>query len=180
MSSLVNLPPGRDPPWDLNIIVKIPEGGHPVKYEYDAELEIMKVDRFLHTAMSYPANYGFIPSSLSGDGDPCDALIIGQAPVVPGCLIRGRPIGALVMEDEKGADEKILIIPVDALNPAFSEIRSFEQLPKKLLDRIRHFFMHYKDLDEGRWISDPVWVDAAKAAELVEQAIERRRTQQRP
>lgn len=174
LPSPIDLPAGQDPPWDINIFIEIQEGAHAVKYEYDLDLGVMRVDRFLHTAMSYPANYGFIPSTLSGDGDPCDAMIVGQAPVVPGCVIRARPIGALVMRDESGPDEKIIALPVDDLNPAFSEVRSCEDLPGKLLDRIRHFFVHYKDLEPARWISEPHWAGADEAAELIRAAIKRR------
>ena len=177
MKSPADLPPGRDPPWDLNVFIEIQQGGRPVKYEFDSDLGVMRVDRFLHKAMSYPANYGFIPSTLSGDGDACDALIVGQAPVVPGCIIRARPIGALVMSDESGADEKILTIPVDDLNPAFAEVRSWEELPDKMSEQIRHFFMHYKDLEPERWISEPRWAGPDEAAKLVMKAIERRRQQ---
>lgn len=173
MNSPLGISAGREPPWDVHVFIEIQEGGHAVKYEFDPELGTMRVDRFLHTAMSYPANYGFIPSTLSGDGDPIDALVVGQAPVVPGCVIRVRPIGALIMEDEAGADEKIITLPVDALNPAFAEVNSCEELPDKLLERIRHFFAHYKDLEPKRWISEPRWAGSDEAAALIEDAIER-------
>ncbi|WP_334656915.1 inorganic diphosphatase [Sphingomonas panaciterrae] len=174
MTIATDLPAGKSPPWDLNVFVEIPEGGQAVKYEFDRALGVLRVDRFLHTAMTYPGNYGFIPSTLSGDGDPCDALVIGQAAVVPGCVIRARPIGALIMEDEAGPDEKILTLPVDALNPALAEVKSCAELPRLMLDRIRHFFTHYKDLEPARWITEPRWAEADEAATLIREAIARR------
>lgn len=169
------VPPGRNPPWDLNVIVEIPEGGEAVKYEFDVDLGVMRVDRFLHTAMTYPGNYGFIPNTLADDGDPHDVLIVGQAPVVPGCLVRVRPIGALMMSDEAGGDDKIIGLPVDALNPALREIRTCAELPDISLKRIAHFFRHYKDLETGKHVSEPRWANADEAAALVMQAIGRKR-----
>lgn len=171
--SLNDIPPGRDPPWDLNVVIEIPEGGEAVKYEFDAGLGIMRVDRFLHTSMRYPGNYGFIPGTLSGDGDPCDVLLVGQAPVVPLCLVRARPIGALMMRDEAGTDHKVLALPVDGLNPAFGEVRTCADLPSLLLRRVAHFFRHYKDLEPGKFESEPRWADADEAAGIVMAAIRR-------
>src|SRR5690348_12798826 len=143
---------GRNPPSDVHAIIEIPVGGTPVKYELDKSSGAMFVDRFLHTAMFYPGNYGFIPQTLSEDGDPCDVLVVGHVPVVPGAVIRCRPVGALVMEDEAGGDEKILAVPVDALHPFYTNVRSYEDLPVVLREQIAHFFQHYKDLEKGKWV----------------------------
>ena len=164
---------GREPPFDINVVVEIPQGGEPVKYEFDKESGALKVDRFLHTAMFYPGNYGFIPHTLAADGDPCDVIVVGTTPVVPGAIIRSRPVGALLMEDEAGPDEKVLAVPVDALHPYYSGIRSFRDLPSILCDQIAHFFRHYKDLEKGKWVTIVRWVGAEEAADLIRAAIDR-------
>jgi inorganic pyrophosphatase len=128
------IPPGQNPPWDLNVIIEIPIGGEPVKYEVDKAPGALFVDRFLHTAMYYPCNYGFVPHTLAEDGDPVDVLVAGRNPVIPGAVVLVRPIGALILEDEAGMDEKILAVPVDALHPYFSGVSSFRDLPQILLD----------------------------------------------
>jgi inorganic pyrophosphatase len=166
---------GENPPWDLNVIIEIPLGGDPVKYEVDKESGAVFVDRFLHTAMRYPANYGFVPHTLSEDGDPLDVMVVGQVPVVPGCIVRSRPIGVLNMVDEAGPDEKILAVPVDELHPYYTNIREYRELPEILLDQISHFFAHYKDLERGKWASVTDWGDAAQAVKKVEEAIARAR-----
>ena len=150
-------------------------GGVPVKYEFDKASGALFVDRFLHTAMFYPGNYGFIPHTLSHDGDPCDVLVVGNVPVVPGAVIRCRPVGALLMEDEAGGDEKILAVPVDALHPFHSNVRSHEDLPAVLTGQIAHFFQHYKDLEKGKWVSGIKWVGPDEAGRMIEQAIARAR-----
>ena len=147
---LSRIPIGRNPPHEVNVIIEIPQGGAPVKYEVDKESGAMFVDRFLHTAMFYPANYGFIPHTLSEDGDPIDCMVGGPTPVVPGVVLRSRPLGALLMEDEKGIDEKILAVPVDELHPFYKLISSYRDLPEILLEQICHFFQHYKDLEKGK------------------------------
>ena len=134
---LAQIPIGRNPPHDINVIVEIPQGGAPVKYEMDKRSGAMFVDRFLHTAMFYPANYGFIPHTLSEDGDPIDCMVVGPTPVVSGAVVRARPIGALLMEDEKGVDEKILAVPVDELGPFFTRVGSYRELPEIGLERCR-------------------------------------------
>src|SRR5690606_8437271 len=134
------IPVGPNPPWDVHVVIEIPQGGLPVKYEMDKASGALFVDRFLHTSMYYPGNYGFVPHTLSDDGDPCDVLVINPTPVVPGCVIRARPIGALRMTDEAGGDEKILAVPVDQLNPFYSNIASYRQLPAILIEQIEHFF----------------------------------------
>jgi inorganic pyrophosphatase len=164
---------GRNPPKDLNALIEIPLGGVPVKYELDKESGALFVDRFLHTAMFYPGNYGFIPHTLSADGDPCDVLVVGQVPVVPGAIIRCRPVGALMMEDEAGMDEKILAVPIDALHPFYTGIKAYDDLPAVLCDQIAHFFQHYKDLEKGKWVRGLRWVGPHEAERLVSEAIAR-------
>ena len=165
------VPVGPNPPWDLNVVIEIPQGGLPVKYEMDKASGALFVDRFLHTAMYYPGNYGFVPHTLADDGDPCDVVVINPTPVVPGCVIRARPIGALLMEDEAGRDEKILAVPVDKLNPFYSDIASYRQLPPILIEQIEHFFSRYKDLEKGKMSKVTRWADAGEAAELIAAGI---------
>ena len=170
---LQRIPAGRDPPHDLNAVIEIPLGGVPVKYEFDKASGALFVDRFLHTAMFYPGNYGFIPHTLSPDGDPCDILVVTQVPVVPGAVVRCRPVGALVMEDEAGGDEKIIAVPVDKLHPFYSNVRNYTDLPAIICEQIAHFFQHYKDLEKGKWVSIVRWQDAAGAEKLAMEAIAR-------
>lgn len=172
---LSQIPAGRNPPDEVNVVIEIPQGGAPVKYEIDKRSGVMFVDRFLHTAMFYPANYGFIPNTLSEDGDPVDCMVLGPTPVVPGVVVRSRPIGALVMQDEKGPDEKILAVPVDELGPFFKSISSYRELPDILLQQVRHFFEHYKDLEAGKWAKVIRWVDRPEAMDLIRAAMERTR-----
>ena len=164
---------GENPPYDVNAIIEIPQGGEPVKYELDKDSGAIFVDRFLHTAMYYPGNYGFIPHTLSEDGDPCDVLVLAPVPVNSGAVIRCRPVGALMMKDQAGPDEKILAVPVDALHPFYTGIREYTDLPEILLQQISHFFEHYKDLEEGKWTKIGGWVDVAGAEKLIMEAIER-------
>jgi len=158
---------GKNPPDDINVIIEIPQGGHPVKYEMDKSSGAMFVDRFLHTSMIYPGNYGFIPHTLSADGDPCDVLVVGQSPVIPGAIIRSRPIGVLLMEDENGLDEKILAVPVDALYPFYSKVQSYKDLPDILCEQIAHFFQHYKDLEKGKWVKGLKWAGPDEARQAI-------------
>jgi len=164
---------GRNPPWDVNALIEVPQGGEPVKYELDKASGAMFVDRFLHTAMFYPGNYGFIPHTLSEDGDPCDVLVVGQVPVVPGAVIRCRPIGALLMQDEAGPDEKIVAVPVDKLHPFYSGVKTYQDLPPILTEQVAHFFQHYKDLEKGKWVTIVRWVGPEEAAKLVTDGIAR-------
>lgn len=159
---------GKNAPWDVNVIVEIPQGGAPVKYEIDKESGALFVDRFVHSAMFYPANYGFIPHTLADDGDPVDVLVVGDLPVVPGAVVRSRPIGVLIMEDEAGMDEKLIAVPVDKLNPFYENIQSCDDLPTHLIQKIAHFFQHYKDLEKGKWVKIIRWGDAKEAAGLIE------------
>jgi inorganic pyrophosphatase len=164
---------GKNPPKDIHAVIEIPLGGVPVKYEIDKKSGALFVDRFLHTAMFYPGNYGFIPHTLSADGDPCDVLVVSQVPVVAGAVIRCRPVGALLMEDEAGGDEKILAVPVDALHPFYSGVQSYRDLPPIMCEQIAHFFQHYKDLEKGKWVTIARWLDADGAEQLVMDGIAR-------
>lgn len=148
---------GENPPDDINVIIENPLGGDPVKYELDKSTGAMFVDRFLHTAMYYPGNYGFIPHTLSGDGDPVDVLVVGRVPVMSGAIIRSRPVGVMIMEDEAGDDEKIIAVPVDKLHPYYADIVTYQDLPSILIDQISHFFTHYKDLEKGKWSKVLSW-----------------------
>jgi len=165
--------PGRNPPDEIHVLVEIPQGGVPIKYELDKASGALFVNRFLHTAMYYPANYGFIPNTLSEDGDPCDAMVLSQVPVAPGAVIRCRPVGALLMEDEHGVDEKILAVPVDELNPYYDSVAELDDLPQIMRDQIDHFFRHYKELEKGKWVKVVGWVNRAAARKLITEGIER-------
>jgi inorganic pyrophosphatase len=166
------IPIGVNPPDDVNVIIEVPHGGHPVKYEMDKASGTLFVDRFLHTAMQYPANYGFVPHTLSEDGDPVDVLVVSRIPVVPGAVVRARPIGVLLMYDEAGRDEKILAVPVEKLNPYYKNVRNYTDLPEILIKRVTHFFEHYKDLEDDKWVKIERWGDAAEAQAIIMQAIE--------
>lgn len=170
---ITKVPAGLNPPYDINVLIEIPMGGNPVKYELDKDSGAMYVDRFLHTAMYYPCNYGFIPHTLSDDGDPVDAAVLAQIPVSPGVIIRSRPIGVLIMEDESGIDEKILCVPVDDLHPYYASIASYREIPKILRDQLEHFFAHYKDLEEGKWVKVKRWGETQEAFDLVRQGMQR-------
>lgn len=167
------IPIGEKPPWDVNVIVEIPLGGSPIKYELDKDSGALFVNRFLHTSMQYPANYGFIPHTLSEDGDPTDVLVVGQVPVAVGSVIRSRPIGVLLMEDEAGVDEKVLAVPVAELHPFYEDITSWRQLPQVYCDQISHFFAHYKDLEKDKWVKVAGWGEAEKAAAMIDDGIKR-------
>ena len=164
---------GVNPPYDLNAVIEIPQGGEPVKYEIDKDSGALMVDRFLHTAMFYPGNYGFIPHTLAEDGDPMDIMVVGPTPVVPGAIIRCRPVGVLMMVDEKGADEKILAVPVDALHPYYKGVESWRALPAILTEQIAHFFAHYKDLEKGKSTEIVRWADVEEAADLIRTGMKR-------
>ncbi|PHS28635.1 MAG: inorganic diphosphatase [Robiginitomaculum sp.] len=164
---------GKAPPWDVNAIIEIPLGGVPVKYEVDKASGALFVDRFLHTAMFYPGNYGFIPHTLSLDGDPIDVMVVGRTPVIAGCVMRVRPVGMLQMEDESGPDEKILAVPVSKLHPYYESVRTYKDLPEVMCDQIKHFFTHYKDLEHEKWVKVGEWQDADTAAKAVMEAVAR-------
>jgi inorganic pyrophosphatase len=136
------IPIGENPPYDVNVIVEVSIGSDPVKYEMDKDSGAIFVDRFLHTAMHYPCNYGFIPHTLSDDGDPVDVLVVSRVPIIPAAVVRVRPVGVLIMDDEKGRDEKVLSVPVDKLHPFYTNVNSWRELPRVLIDQIAHFFAH--------------------------------------
>ena len=163
---------GKNAPDDVNVIIEVPMGSEPIKYEIDKDSGALFVDRFLHTAMTYPCNYGFIPHTLSDDGDPTDVLVVGRRPLMPGCVVAVRPIGVLLMEDNAGMDEKILAVPAKRLHPFWDEVEEYTDLPKILIEQIQHFFEHYKDLEQGKWVKIMGWEGKAKAEELILAGIE--------
>jgi inorganic pyrophosphatase len=164
---------GADPPHEVNAIVEVPVGGEPIKYEMDKEAGTLVVDRFLYTSMRYPGNYGFIPHTLSGDGDPVDVLIANQRGIVPGAVIAVRPIGVFLMQDEAGVDEKIVAVPVTRLTRRYEQVQEYTQLPEITVKQIEHFFAHYKDLEERKWVKTLGWGDAAEAKRLIVEGIAR-------
>ena len=166
---LSKLPIGKNAPDEVNVVIEIPQGGSPVKYELDKDSGALFVDRFLTTAMYYPGNYGFVPHTLSNDGDPCDVVVISQLPVVAGSVIAVRPIGAILMEDESGQDEKIIAVPVTKLAPQYANIKSYKDLPEIQCEQLVHFFEHYKDLEKGKWVKVSGWVGADEAKDLIRQ-----------
>ena len=169
------IPIGVDPPREVNVIVEVPVGGEPIKYEMDKEAGTLVVDRFLYTAMRYPGNYGFIPHTLSNDGDPCDVLVANTRAIVPGAVISVRPIGVLLMEDEAGGDEKIIAVPSSKLTQRYDKIRSCSDMPDITLQQIRHFFEHYKDLEPGKWVKVEGWFGPDAARTEILAGVERYR-----
>ncbi len=169
---LSKITPGVNPPKDVNVVIEVPLGGEPIKYEIDKASGAMFVDRFLYTAMRYPCNYGFIPQSLSDDGDPVDVMVYGNRSLVPGAVVAARPVGVLLMEDEAGLDEKILAVPSARLTRYYSKINSYTDLPDILIERIGHFFEHYKDLEPNKWVKVVGWRDRDEAEELILKGIE--------
>ena len=167
------IPTGVNPPYDVNAIIEIPQGGEPVKYELDKESGAIMVDRFLHTAMYYPGNYGFIPHTLSGDGDPCDVLVANTRAIVPGAFMSVRPIGVLVMEDNAGEDEKIIAVPSAKITARYAGVNEISDMPDITIQQIEHFFTHYKDLEPGKWVKILRWGDAAEAQKMILEGIER-------
>ena len=166
-----SIPIGSNPPFDVNVIVEVPIGGEPIKYELDKASGTMFVDRMLYTSMHYPGNYGFVPHTLSDDGDPIDVLIANSRPIVPGAVCNCRPVGVLYMVDEHGGDEKIIAVPSDKVSPIYRKITNYSDLPEMLLQRIAHFYNHYKDLESGKWVKIDRWGDAAEARSMIEAAI---------
>ena len=164
---------GRNPPDEVNVVVEVPVGGEPIKYEMDKASGALVVDRFLYTSMRYPGNYGFIPHTLSDDGDPCDVLIANQRGIVPGALVAVRPVGVLRMQDEAGGDEKIVAVPVSRLTRRYENVHNYTDLPDITIMQIQHFFEHYKDLEPGKWVKVLGWGDAAAAKGLILESIER-------
>lgn len=164
---------GKNAPNDINVIIEIPAHSDPVKYEVDKDTGAMFVDRFMGTAMHYPCNYGYIPQTLSDDGDPADVLVLTPVPVITGSVVRVRPLGMLQMTDEAGEDAKILAVPIDQLSSMYTSYNSIRDLPKPLLDSIAHFFDHYKDLEPGKWVQIDGWVDTEDAKKEIMASIER-------
>jgi inorganic pyrophosphatase len=167
------IPTGKNPPEDVNVVIEVPLGGEPIKYEMDKESGTLFVDRFLYTAMRYPGNYGFIPHTLSGDGDPCDVLIANTRAIAPGAVMNARPVGVLVMEDDGGQDEKIIAVPSSKLTQRYDRVQNHTDLPEITLKQIEHFFEHYKDLEPGKWAKIIRWGDAVEARRLIVEGIER-------
>lgn len=163
----------REGQEEINVIIEIPMNDNPVKYELDKDSGAIWVDRFVQVAMSYPCNYGFVPCTLSGDGDPIDVMVVANYPVVPGAVIRVRPIGVLMMEDESGVDEKIIAVPITKVDASFEAVKSLEDLNPYLKQRIIHFFEHYKDLEKGKWVKVQGFEGAEKAEELIRDSIKR-------
>ena len=164
---------GENAPDDLNVIIEVPLGGEPIKYEIDKASGAMFVDRYLYTSMRYPCNYGFVPHTLSLDGDPIDVMVVGQRALVPGAVVRAHPIGVLLMEDDGGEDEKILAVPHQKLTRFYEKVQNYTDLPDTLIDRIQHFFEHYKDLEPNKWVKVRGWEGVDKARELIRESIER-------
>lgn len=164
---------GKNPPEDVNVIVEVPIGGEPIKYEMNKEAGTLVVDRFLYTPMRYPGNYGFVPHTLSDDGDPIDVLVANTRPIIAGAIINVRPIGVLKMADEGGGDEKIIAVPSPKLTQRYANVNNYTDLPEITWRQIEHFFVHYKDLEPGKWVKLIGWGDAAEAKELIVQAIAR-------
>jgi inorganic pyrophosphatase len=164
---------GTNPPADVNVIIEVSVGGQPIKYEMDKKAGTLVVDRFLYTPMAYPGNYGFVPHTLAEDGDPIDVLVCNTRPLLPSCVINVRPIGALMMEDDKGIDEKIIAVPSSHLTKRYEGIDHFTDLPEITLKQIQHFFEHYKDLEPGKWVKIGDWMDADEARRMIGDSIAR-------
>ncbi|WP_306119006.1 MULTISPECIES: inorganic diphosphatase [unclassified Roseitalea] len=164
---------GGNPPHDVNVIIEVPLGGQPIKYEMDKQAGTLVVDRFLYTPMSYPGNYGFVPHTLSEDGDPIDVLVCNTRPLVPGCVINVRPIGVMLMEDNSGQDEKVIAVPSHKLTKRYDKVLDYSDLPEITLQQIEHFFEHYKDLEPGKWVKLGGWQNKDTAERLIVESIER-------
>lgn len=171
--NLDRVPAGSDLPNDCNVVIEIPMHGDPIKYEVDKATGAVFVDRFMSTAMHYPCNYGYIPQTLSADGDPCDVLVLSPVPLITGVVVRCRPIGMLKMEDEAGGDAKILAVPVDKLTAIYRDVRSPRDLPSITTLQIAHFFEHYKDLEAGKWVKLAGWVEAEEAKQEILDGVAR-------
>jgi len=167
---------GNNPPHDVNVIIEVPIGGEPIKYELDKESGALVVDRFLYTSMRYPGNYGFVPHTLSDDGDPIDVVVCNTREIFPGAVINCRPIGVLYMEDESGGDEKILAVPSSKLTKRYDKVETYADLPSITIEQIQHFFEHYKDLEPGKWVKVVKWGNDKEAQALILEAIERYKT----
>ena len=173
--SLDRVPAGKDVPNDCNVVIEIPMRADPIKYEVDKETGAVFVDRFMSTAMHYPCNYGYIPKTLSGDGDPCDVLVLSPVPLITGVVVRCRPIGMLKLDDEAGGDAKILAVPIDKLSSLYRNVKSPRDLPEIETRQIQHFFEHYKDLEPGKWVRVGSWVESEDARREIVESVERYR-----
>jgi inorganic pyrophosphatase len=167
------IPVGKNAPDDVNVIIEVPIGGEPIKYELDKASGALVVDRFLYTAMRYPGNYGFIPHTLSGDGDPVDVLVANSRAIAPGAVMSVRPVGVLLMEDNAGMDEKIVAVPSYHITQRFDGVTNFSDLPDITVKQIEHFFAHYKDLEPGKWVKIIRWGDATEAKKMIDEGVER-------
>jgi inorganic pyrophosphatase len=167
------IPSGKNPPHDINVVIEVPVGGEPIKYEMDKASGTLFVDRFLYTPMRYPGNYGFVPHTLSADGDPIDVLVCNTRAIVPGAVINCRPVGVLVMEDDGGGDEKIIAVPSNKITRRYERIQNVTDLPDITTQQIQHFFEHYKDLEPGKWVKIKEWGDADMARSMISAALER-------
>ena len=166
---------GRNPPEDINVVIEVAIGGEPIKYEMDKDAGTLVVDRFLYTPMRYPGNYGFVPHTLSDDGDPIDVLVANTRPIMPGAIINVRPIGVLRMNDESGGDEKVIAVPSPKLTQRYVNVHNYTDLPPITLQQIQHFFEHYKDLEPDKWVKIQGWGDESEAKAMITSAIERAR-----
>ena len=164
---------GKNPPHDVNVVIEVPIGGEPIKYEMDKASGALQVDRFLYTSMRYPGNYGFIPHTLSDDGDPCDVIVANTRAIIPGAVMSCRVVGVLIMEDEAGGDEKLLAVPSAKLTQRYAHVHNYSDLPAITLQQIEHFFAHYKDLEPNKWVKIVRWGDADEARGMVLDGIER-------
>jgi inorganic pyrophosphatase len=170
---LKKIPIGIDPPSEVNVVIEVPIGGEPIKYEMHKESGALMVDRFLYTAMRYPGNYGFIPHTLSDDGDPCDVIVANTRAIAPGAVMSCRVVGVLLMEDEGGQDEKIIAVPSSRVTRRYEGVHEHTDLPAITISQIEHFFAHYKDLEPGKWVRIIGWGNAETARTLVSEAIKR-------
>jgi inorganic pyrophosphatase len=170
------VPPGKNPPEDINVLIEVPLRSDPIKYELEKKSGAIFVDRYLYTSMFYPCNYGFVPNTLYLDGDPVDVLVMGRMPLVPGCVLQARPIGVLELEDDGGQDEKILAVPVPRITSMYSSVRNYTDVQEIELLRIQHFFEHYKDLEPNKWTRVGSWRDADEAKKIILESIEREKT----
>ena len=171
--NLEAVPIGINPPGEVNVVIEVPIGGEPIKYEMHKASGALMVDRFLYTAMRYPGNYGFIPHTLSGDGDPCDVVVANTRAIAPGAIMSCRIVGVLIMEDEAGGDEKLIAVPSHKLTQRYDGVLDYTDLPAITLQQIEHFFAHYKDLEPGKWVKISRWGNAAEAKAMVLEGMER-------
>jgi inorganic pyrophosphatase len=168
---ITKIPPGKNPPEEINVVIEVPLRSDPVKYEFEKKSGAIFVDRYLYTSMFYPANYGFIPNTLYDDGDPVDVLVVGRMPLISGCVVASRPIGVLELEDDGGHDEKLLAVPVSKVSSLYDDTRNYTDLPEMELQRIQHFFEHYKDLEPNKWTRVGSWLGVDEARRIVNKSI---------